>query len=192
MNLTTLRVTVGLVLAALWSVVAYWGMGFVFYPAPALGWLYASLVFGLGLGIAGLLVGGRDSLIPLGIAAFLSLTLGVVCWQNMEPDLDRVRAVADRIDVPDGWEHTGGYGNESGLFEGGATSVSRTYRPGAGTVSSGIADLVASMEDQGWKVTDAWGGASDRTVTMTSGGWQARINRSVNGAGVTIEIERVS
>jgi hypothetical protein len=192
MNLTGIRITVGLVLAAAWSVVAYWGMAFVFYPAPALGWLYASLVFGLGLGIAGLLIGVRDSLVPLGIAAVLSLSLGVVCWQNMEPDLDRVRAVADRIDVPDGWQQTGGYGNESALFEGGPTHVSRTYRPGSETVSSGIADLVASMEDEGWEVTNGWGGPSDRTVTMVAGGWRARIHPSVNGGGVTLEVERVS
>lgn len=192
MNLTGIRITVGLVLAAAWSVIAYWGMAFVFYPAPAFGWLYASLVFALGLGIAGLLIGWRDSLVPLGVAAVLSLSLGITCWQNMEPDLDRVRAVADRVDVPEGWQQTGGYGNESALFEGGATHVSRTYRPGSGTVSSGIADLVASMEDEGWKVTDAWGGPSDRMVTMVAGGWQAEIHRSFNGRGVTLGIERVS
>jgi hypothetical protein len=192
MNLTGLRITVGLVLAAAWSVVAYWGMPFVFYPAPALGWLYATLVFALGLGIAGLLVGGRDSLVPVGVAAVLSLSLGVVCWQNMEPDLDRVRAVADRIQVPDGWERARGYGNESGLFEGGATHVSRTYRIGTQTHTAATADLVASMEDQGWTVEEAYRAGEDRTVVLTSGGWQAQITRAGTGSGVTLVVERFS
>jgi hypothetical protein len=192
MNLTGLRVAVGIVLALAWSVVAYWAMPFVFYPAPALGWLYASLVFALGLGIAGLLIGGRDSVVPLGVAAVLSLSLGVVCWQNMEPDLDRVRAVADRIAVPDGWEQASGFGNESGLFEGGATHVSRTYRTGTETHTAATSDLVASMEDQGWSVEESSGDPEDRTVVLTSGGWEAQITRGGRGSGITLTVERVS
>jgi hypothetical protein len=177
----TLRVVVALVLAVAWTGVAFFLLPWLIYPAPALGWLYATAVFLLGFGVCALLCWGVGLRYAVGTALVASLVLGFASWHGIDPDLDRVRTVADDVRLPDGWTQVDEYGDEGSLFESHPSRLVRGYDVAPAREVGRVDAVVNAMTDQGWEPMDptTWpdDGSFDCGETLRRGRWGACVGR---------------
>lgn len=137
-------------LAVLLCMVVGFGLTVLGWASLSLGWLIAALAFGVVLVGAALLIKTSRPRVFAAGAAVLALLLGLGLWWSVPPSPERVRAAAERLDVPEAWEVK--EVDESGnvwCFKG-CPSVRTMYRV-PGDAEQERDALISQLEDEGWK-----------------------------------------
>lgn len=167
------RPTFAILLALIWTLVCTYAIAFIGLAAPKLGFLWAGLIYALGLVAASFLWGGRSRTGPLIVAGALSLGLGLTAWYALPPSHERIVDVADKVEIPSGWQQLSEDQRGNGWCLQGCPAVERDYELPVGTVYAGARDtLVAELDDEGWDRVAALGNETD---ALERGRWRVAI-----------------
>lgn len=173
------RPVLAVVLALFWAVVCTYAIAFVGLSAPELGFIWAGLVYALGLVAAAFVWGGPRRPVALAVAGVFALGLGLLAWYTLPPSHERIEKVADQVAVPDDWSMVADSQSGNGWCFQGCPEVDRDYELPAGTTYDDARDeLVAELDDEGWDRTRAIGGETD---ALTRGRWRVAIQETFDG-----------
>lgn len=166
-------------LAALWALVCTYAIAFVGVAAPQLGFLWAGLVYALGLVAAAFVWGGPRRSIVLAMSGVVALGLGLTAWYVLPPSHDRLERVADGIDLPAGMTLAESDNSGNSWCLEGCPEVRRTYELPTGTTYVEARDeLVAEFDDEGWDSTRSF---AEDGRSLTHGRWQVDIFENDEG-----------
>jgi hypothetical protein len=139
----------GLVIAVCWAPLVYVGDSFFGVASGSLAWVWMTPCYAMGWVLAIYLFKAPLKPLLVTLACAAGLGLAVIDFQSSPPGHDRIEAVADDVELPNGWELVSQHaeGNLSCIHE--CPTWFRVYQVNVPPAHA-RRRLLASLEGQGW------------------------------------------